>query len=200
MFQSDVLKQVTKGYETGSKVHTVLTSFAETMLEPMIARYSLYPAKGTTIAHFAHNADQMMLTHILNGLFPTLTLVYEAQQRKLVRLSRLEQEELKIYMLAYTMHDLDKILGESLNTFTLKNTEAACKKVVSELETLNATAFFPDVQNWASEILWLAVNTQRSRDINLSHSTFVARESVQVTEEVLEGSRSDTISQPTVEH
>ena len=192
MFQADVLTQVTKDFEKGSKVHTVLTSFAETMLEPMISRYSLYPAKGTTIARFAHNADQMMVTHILNGLFPTLTLVYEAQRRQLSRLSRLEEEELKIYMLAYTMHDLDKILGQNLSTSTTKNTNEACKKVVSELQTLNATVFFPDVENWASEILWLAVNTQRSRDINLSHSTFVARETVQVTEELLEGLRSET--------
>ena len=81
MFQTDVLRQVTKGFEAGTKVHTVVTSFAETMLEPMIQRYSLYPAKGTTVAHYAHNADQMMLTHILNGLFPTLTLVHEAQRR-----------------------------------------------------------------------------------------------------------------------
>ncbi len=93
MFQTDVLQQVTRGFETDTKVHTVLDSFAETMLEPIIQRYSLYPAKGTTITHFAHNADQMMLTHILNGLFPTLTLVYEAQKRGLPRLSRLEVEE-----------------------------------------------------------------------------------------------------------
>lgn len=186
MFQTDVLQQVTKGFEAGSRVHTVLTSFAESMLEPMIQRYSLYPAKGTTIAHYAHNADQMMLTHILNGLFPTLTLVHEAQQRKLARLSRLEIEELKIYVLAYSMHDLDKIIGDKLDTLTTKATSEACRKMIAELETLNARAFFPGVDNWVGEILWLAVNTQRSRDINLSHNTFVPRESLRITDEVLE--------------
>lgn len=68
MFQAEILQQVTKGFAPRTKVHTVLTSFAETMLAPMIERYSLYPAKGTTVAHFAHNSDQMMSTHVLNGL------------------------------------------------------------------------------------------------------------------------------------
>src|SRR6266567_3330768 len=162
------------------------------MLEPMIQRYSLYPAKGTTIAHFAHNADQMMLTHILNGLFPTLTLVYEAQKRGLPRLSRLEVEELKIYTLAYSMHDLDKILGDTLDTLTSKATASARQKMIEELEKLNARAFLPNVDNWASEVLWLAVNTQRSRDINLSHSTFVSQEATRITDVVLEAFRPKT--------
>ena len=192
MFQTDVLQQITRGFEKDTKVHTVLDSFAETMLEPMIQRYSLYPAKGTTIAHFAHNADQMMLTHILNGLFPTLTLVYEAQKRGLPRLSRLEVEELKIYTLAYSMHDLDKILGDTLDTLTSKATASARQKMIEELEKLNARAFLPNVDNWASEVLWLAVNTQRSRDINLSHSTFVSQEATRITDVVLEAFRPKT--------
>src|SRR5947209_18017363 len=133
MFQWDVLQQVIRGFEPESKVHKVLTAFAETMLEPMIERYSLYPAKGTTDARYAHNSDQMMLTHILNGLFPTLILVHEAQKRQLPRLSRLEVEELKIYVLAYSMHDLDKILGdgEKFGTRTRIATADAYKKTIA---------------------------------------------------------------------
>ncbi len=189
MFQTDVLRQVTKGFEAGTKVHTVVSSFAETMLEPMILRYSLYPAKGTTVAHFAHNSDQMMLTHLFNGLFPTLTLVYEAQRRELPRLSRLEVEELKVYVLAYSMHDLDKILDEKLNTLTRMTTSEACHKVLIELEKINARAFLPDVENWTPQILWLAVNTQRSREINLSHSTFMSQSSMPLNDEVIEALR-----------
>lgn len=192
MFQTDVLQRVTRGFEAGTKVHKVVASFAETMLEPMIKRYSLYPAKGTTVAHYAHNADQMMLTHILNGLFPTLTLVYEAQRRKLARLSRLEVEEIKIYVLAYSMHDLDKILGDKLNTLTTKGTAEACQEMIVELEDINARAFLPDYQDWASEILWLAVNTQRSRDINLSHNTFERYKLSNITDEILEECRPRT--------
>lgn len=194
MLQAEVLQQVTKGFETGTKVHTVLASFAETMLEPMIERYSLYPAKGTTVAHFAHNSDQMMLTHVLNGLFPTLTLVYEAQKRNMLRLSRLGEEDLKVYVLAYTMHDLDKILGDTqkFHTRTRAAVADAYQKLIAELEKLNARAFLPNMHDWASEILWLAVNTQRSRDINLAHTTFVPHELADVTDEVVEAFRPQT--------
>ncbi len=192
MFLTDVLQQVTLGFETESNVHAVISSFAKTMLEPMIERYSLYPAKGTTVAHFAHNADQMMVTHILNGLFPTLTLVYEAQQRRLSLLSRLEVDELKLYVLAYSMHDLDKILGDKLQTLTTKGAAEARQLILAELARLNANAFFPDVENWGYEILWLAVNTQRSRDINLSHYTFVSPETLLADDNALEVLRSGT--------
>jgi CRISPR-associated protein Csc3 len=192
VFQTDVLKQVVQGFEEGTKVHIVVKSFAETMLGRMIERYSLYPAKGTTVARFAHNPDQMMLTHVLNGLFPTLILLHEAQRRNLARLSRLEVDEIKLYVLAYSMHDLDKILGESLSTMTSKAVAEARQKLIAELEKLNVEAFLPDFGDWASEILWLAVNTQRSRDINLSHYTFTSHEAMQITDGVLEAFRPQT--------
>ncbi len=191
MFQAEVLQQVTRKFAVGTRVHTVLASFAETMLEPLIERYSLYPAKGTTVAHFAHNADQMMSTHILNGLFPTLTIVYEAQKRNVPRLARLDEEHLKIYMLSYMMHDLDKILGDTnkFHTRTKAAVADARQKILNELEKLNARAFLPTVESWIDEILWLAVNTQRSREINLSHTAFIAYETSQWTGEVVEAFR-----------
>ncbi len=191
VFQAELLQQVTKKFAARTRVHTVLASFAETMLEPLLEHYSLYPAKGTTIAHFAHNSDQMMSTHILNGLFPTLTIVYEAQKRNVPRLERLDEEHLKIYMLSYTMHDLDKILGDTNKFHTRTRTAVADaqQKMLNELEKLNAQAFLPTMENWISEILWLAVNTQRSREINLSHTAFIAREASQWTEEAVEAFR-----------
>lgn len=194
MFQADVLQQITKEFEIGTQVHTVVSSFAETMLEPMIERYSLYPAKGTTEPHFAHNSDQMMLTHVLNGLFPVLTLVYEAQKRSTYRLARLTEEELRVYVLAYSMHDLDKILGDTqkFHTRTKSAVTDAYQKLMRELEKLNARAFLPSMDNWLSEILWLAVNTQRSRDINLAHTTFVPYKPSQVTDEIVEAFHVET--------
>ena len=188
MLQADVLEQVTSGFTAGTKVHNVLKLFGETILEPMLLRYSLYPAKGTTIAHFAHNSDQMMVTHLLNGLFPTLTVVYEAQKRQRRRLSNFTEEELKVYILAYLLHDLDKILGgnEQLRTLTVKGTVEARQKILAELEKLNAHAFLPTVENWANEILWLAINTQRSRDINLSHYTFVTQPASSISDDVVQ--------------
>ncbi|MBA2394855.1 MAG: type I-D CRISPR-associated protein Cas10d/Csc3, partial [Ktedonobacteraceae bacterium] len=191
MFQAEILQQVTKKFVGGTSVYNVLASFAETMLEPLIERYGLYPAKGTTIAHFAHNSDQMMSSHILNGLFSTLTLVYEAQKRDVPRLAQLDEEHLKIYVLSYTMHDLDKILGDTnkFHTRTKIAVADAHQKILKELEMLNAHAFLPTVESWISEILWLAVNTQRSREINLSHTAFIADEASQWIEDAVEAFR-----------
>src|SRR5579875_1845024 len=171
---------MTHDMKSDTPVYSVITAFAETMLEPMIKRYSLYPAKGTTKEQFAHNSDQMMLTHILNGLFATLKLVYEAQQRNLLTLSQLYIDDLKLYVLGYTLHDLDKILGDGqpFHTRTTLATQDAYRKIAAELEHLNASAFFPQVADWIPEITWLAVNTQRSRNINLSHFGFIPDDEV----------------------
>jgi CRISPR-associated protein Csc3 len=194
MFHAEVIEQITRGFTPGTKIHTVVTKFGQTMLEPMMQRYSLYPAKGTTIAHFAHNSDQMMSTHILNGLFPVLTLVYEAQKRGLYRLSLLSIENLKVYVLAYSMHDLDKILGDTrkFHTRTKDAVSDAYHKLSNELDMLHARDFLPDLDRWIPEILWLAVNTQRSRDINLSHTTFVPYNTAAVTDEIVEVFRTQT--------
>jgi len=129
-----------------------------------------------------------MSTHILNGLFPTMKLVYEAQKRQVPRLSRLSVEDLQVYVLGYSMHDLDKILGDTrkFHTRTKSAVEDARQKALDELEKLKAQAFLPGVENWVSEILWLAVNTQRSRDINLSHTSFASYEPSGLTDEVVE--------------
>ena len=195
MFQKGVLQMVTTGFEQGTIVHTVASAFTETMLEPMMKRHSLYPAKGTTDERYAHNSDQMMLTHILNGLFPSLTLVHEAQKRQLPALSRLNEEALKVYVLGYALHDLDKILGDAITQdFTIRTkdtTMEAYRMVQRELEQLDAHKFLPDMKSWISEITWLAINTQRRRNILLSNATLMPFEET-VSDELEEVAHSQT--------
>jgi CRISPR-associated protein Csc3 len=188
VFQTEVLEQVIRGFSPDTKVYEVTKLFAEKMLEPIMLRYSLYPAKGTTIAHFAHNSDQMMLTHILNGLFPTLTLIYEAQKRGLYRLSLLSVEDIKVYVASYAMHDLDKILGDTrrFHTHTKAAVADAYSKLAEQLDKLQARAFLPNLDECLPEILWLAANTQRARDINLSHTAFIEPGTTRITDELIE--------------
>src|SRR5438045_7377932 len=93
--------------------------------------------------------------------------------------------------MGYSMHDLDKILGDTkkFHTRTKSAVEDAYQKAMDELEKLNARAFLSSVENWISEILWLAVNTQRSRDINLSHTSFTSYKPSGLTDEVVESFR-----------
>ncbi len=173
MFQVEVLKQALAQDEPGM-VTDVLRSFVDTMLEPMIQRYSLFSAKGTTVEMYAHNSDQTMLSHLLNGIFPTLNLVRAVQQHADRPFRDLRETDLRLYILAYSMHDLDKILGRNgLNTRQSLIIAGVYRDVLAELERVNGRAFLPDLDQWVAEITWLAVNTQRSRDINLSDSSFI---------------------------
>ncbi len=165
-----------------SIVADVLDEFAETMLEPMIARYSLFSAKGTTEKKYAHLSDQTMLSHVFNGLFPTLKLVYECQLREFGRVSGLDNLYLKLYVLAYSMHDLDKILHEALKTRQSDGIALARQKLLDELKLIGGYEFLPGLEEWAGFILWLAVNTQREWDINLNQHSFIDNNFVELVE------------------
>ena len=54
----------------------VLTDYVEMVVPQMLEEYTLRSAKGST--GWAYNHDQSMLAHILNGIFPTLTIVRTA--------------------------------------------------------------------------------------------------------------------------
>ncbi|NWJ47062.1 MAG: type I-D CRISPR-associated protein Cas10d/Csc3 [Chloroflexi bacterium] len=175
MFQVEVLKRAIEeeDQQNPALVNKVLSSFITTMVGPMLQRYSLYPAKGTTDDKFAHNADQMMVTHLLNGIFATLNFVREAQKYG-SSLERLDDKALRLYILGYTMHDLDKILSQELRTSKKVETIQVLRQVKEELLKLNVGEFLPDFEEWLDLIAWLAVNTQRTWGINMSHTTFAS--------------------------
>jgi CRISPR-associated protein Csc3 len=183
MFQVELLKKVIAEGGATDEVGHVLHDFAATMLQPMIERYSLYPAKGTTDARFAHNSDQTMLAHLLNGFFPALLLFQTARRYDPRAFNGVDEQALRIFILSYSMHDLDKILERfGLDTRTIASTVEVYRAVLAELDLLNARAFLPDVEEWVAEITWLAVNTQRSRDINLANTTFISEQTLKLFE------------------
>ena len=51
----------------------VLMDYIDSVVPQMLAEYTLQPAKGST--GWEDKYDQSMLAHILNGIFPTLTIV-----------------------------------------------------------------------------------------------------------------------------
>lgn len=186
MYQVEVFKRAIAddyGDNQPEAVDEVLIIFADTMLAKIIERYSLYSAKGSTIKRYAHNADQTMFSHIMNGLLPSLNIIKEAHKRGYLEI--LEATELKVFILAYLMHDLDKILNEPLNTKTKINTEQVRQKLVAELRSLGAEEFLPNFENWSAEILWLAVNTQRQHGVNLSYATFQGDNNKVADEEIV---------------
>ena len=80
----------------------VLMDYIDKVVPQMLVEYTLQSAKGGT--KYPKLSDQSMLAHILNGIFPTLTIMRTAGQQ----LSELEE---RLYLIAYSFHDIDKLVG-----------------------------------------------------------------------------------------
>ena len=82
----------------------VLQDYIEIVGPQIQKEYTLRSAKGSSIEKYARNTDQSMLAHILNGIFPTMQIVRESGEA-------LSDIEKRIYLIAYTLHDLDKLVN-----------------------------------------------------------------------------------------
>src|SRR5207302_602514 len=112
VFYLDFLK---RGVEPGD---TITGSFIDHMLPHMMEQYAEKSAKGGEHSdkdagkkeQFERNYDQSMVSHLLNGIFPTMRLLAWLEKLQLgpVPFSDLEKQ---IYILSYLMHDVDKIEG-----------------------------------------------------------------------------------------
>ncbi|TMD99021.1 MAG: hypothetical protein E6I80_28475 [Chloroflexi bacterium] len=149
MFYLDFLKQAVDPDD-----HVTL-SFIEHMIPELMEHYAVKSAKGGDHSHnsrldeqtkrkFEEKDDQSMLSHQLNGIFPTLRLIHllEAEQLVDVPFSAVERQ---VYILSYLMHDVDKIVDiRGVETKTREDIENAKDLVAEQLRLCNAQAFFPD--------------------------------------------------------
>ena len=172
MFYLDFLKQAVDPDD-----HVTL-SFIEHMIPELMEHYAVKSAKGGDHSHnprldeqtkrkFEEKDDQSMLSHQLNGIFPTLRLIHllEAEQLVDVPFSAVERQ---VYILSYLMHDVDKIVDiRGVETKTREDIENAKDLVAEQLRLCNAQAFFPDFASYLEDIAYLVVNTQQKWGTNL---------------------------------
>src|SRR6266567_8906957 len=146
----------------------VTRSFIDCMVPEMMDRYVIRSAKGGSHAGDAHyseetqrkfeaNADQSMLSHLLNGIFPSLRLMNLLETEGLERFSAVERQ---VYILSYMMHDVDKIQQRTVETKTRADIETSKAFIKEELQACNAAKFFPAVADYVEDITFLVVNTQ----------------------------------------
>lgn len=154
----------------------VTRSFIEQMLPGMMEEYVTRSAKGgehaerdeQTRRNFEAKEDQSMVSHQLNGIFPTLRLLnlLEAEQLVSVPFSAVERQ---VYILSYLMHDVDKIVNiHGVATKTRADIEQAKDMIAQELRTCNVEAFFPDFATYLEDITFLVVNTQQKWGTHLN--------------------------------
>jgi CRISPR-associated protein Csc3 len=111
----------------------VTRSFIDCMVPEMMNRYVIRSAKGGSHAGDAHyseetqrkfeaNADQSMLSHLLNGIFPSLRLMNLLEAEGLEHFPDVERQ---VYILSYMMHDVDKIQQRTVETKTRADIETS---------------------------------------------------------------------------
>ena len=151
---------------------TVMRSFVELVLPALMEQYADTSAKGGEHAHdnaydeeakrkFEANDDQSMVSHLLNGIFPSLRLLnlLEAEDVGSIPFTDIER---CVYILAYMMHDVDKLLKQKgIPTQNREAIDQAKAVIAEELRKCNVEAFFPDFMAYMEDITYLAVNTQQ---------------------------------------
>src|SRR5438132_11290745 len=132
----------------------VTRSFIEHMLPSLMQHYAVRSAKGgehskntrldeQTKRKFEEKDDQSMLSHQLNGIFPTLRLLNILEAEGLVNVP-FSPTERQVYILSYLMHDVDKITDiHGVETRTRDDIEKAKDLVAEQLRLCNVEAFFP---------------------------------------------------------
>ena len=142
----------------------VLMDYVEIVVPQMLEEYTLRPAKGST--GWAYNHDQSMLAHILNGIFPTLTIARIAGQP----LNELEE---RLYLIAYSFHDIDKLEGiRDLSVSDAKKSERFYSYLDKWVSKLHFDKFCPDYKEYRGDITYLILNTQKKYGANLNLQSY----------------------------
>lgn len=145
---------------------SVLQDYVEIVGPRMQKEYTLRSAKGSSIEKYAHNDDQSMLTHVLNGVFPTLQIVRESE----VALSDIEK---KIYLMAYTLHDLDKLVNvQGLSVADAQQKSEFYGYLDDWVERLHFDRFCPEYDEYREDVGYLILNTQVKYGADLNPQNF----------------------------
>ncbi|HEU5374790.1 MAG TPA: type I-D CRISPR-associated protein Cas10d/Csc3 [Ktedonobacteraceae bacterium] len=169
MFYLEFLK---RGVEPGD---TVTRSFIDQMLLHMMEAYAEKSAKGgehhdeteQRRENFEKNVDQSMVSHLLNGIFPTMRLLNWLEMLQLGP-EPFSEVEKQIYILSYLMHDVDKIEKlHGLETASREDIDKAKGIIEKQLLACKAENFFPDFAAYLEDITYLVVNTQQKYGTHL---------------------------------
>ncbi len=145
----------------------VLMDYIDKIVPQMLEEYTLQPAKGST--GWEYNHDQSMLAHILNGIFPTLTIVQTTGQQ----LNELEE---RLYLIAYSFHDLDKFVEvRNLSVSDAEKAEQFHGYLDEWISKLHFDEFCPNYEEYRGDIAYLILNTQKKYGADLNLRNFDLR-------------------------
>lgn len=167
--------QLIENYFQTELFQRVVQDYFDTVLRQMIADNTTLPAKGLYIVDGDVKKDYYDMPyhiHILNGLIPTL-FVYE---KHLIKRGWVELPEtelyLRIFILGFTFHDANKLLGTQ-QTKDRSDLEIAVAKLDKHVNKWDVYEFLPDFEIHKSTVYFLALGTEdgtavASGDYNIS--------------------------------
>ncbi|MCY3627392.1 MAG: type I-D CRISPR-associated protein Cas10d/Csc3 [Gammaproteobacteria bacterium] len=145
---------------------SVLQDYVKVVGPRMQKEYTLRSAKGSSVEKYARNDDQSMLAHILNGVFPTLQIVRESE----TDLSPIEKQ---LYLIAYTLHDLDKLVNvRELSVADDEKKREFYNYLDEWVERLHFDMFCSEYDEYREDIGYLVLNTQVKYGADLNPQNF----------------------------
>ncbi len=116
------------------------------------------------LERFSEKHDQSMATHILNGIFAGMRIA-----EKLPPAKALNDEEKRLWLLGYTVHDYGKALGGRASAGDLQVIRNSIRCLG---DTLNFQGLLPNWKDYLDDITFLAQNTQTVEGANLNVCEF----------------------------
>ncbi len=143
--------------------------YNEIILTNLIKHYKLTTAKGSS--KYKLLSDMPYHIHIINGIYPALLLFEELLQKEQIENKSIEHF-LKVFMVAFTLHDLNKLTDED----DLKQTIE--KDLLLFLDILETDQFFPEWKDYIDEIKFIILKTEErtrnlANDLQINERQFV---------------------------
>lgn len=144
--------------------NVTVNDYFDTVFKKLVEQYLLYSAKGGSGFGFEDTPklqesiikyeDMPYHIHILNGMIPALKF-YERQLQEEGIINHEDIPDLlKVLLVGFTFHDLNKLVGKSL--------EAGVKEDLSQLcEKLDVGLFLEDWEEWLSELSYIILYTEK---------------------------------------
>ncbi|MDI7275106.1 MAG: type I-D CRISPR-associated protein Cas10d/Csc3, partial [Anaerolineae bacterium] len=166
----------------------VLAEFVEALGGPILKRLATVPALGGSgrppapqekcpsglrpfppeaLERFSAMQDQSMVTHVLNGIFAAMRIARELPPAK-----ALSDEEVRLWLLAYVVHDYGKVYGGPIPAGDVPGIREA---IGSLGDSLGFERFLPAWKDYLDDIAFLAQNTQTVEGANLDLQSFRLR-------------------------
>lgn len=144
--------------------NVTVNEYFDTVFKELVKQYLLTSAKGGSGFGFEHTPnlqesiikyeDMPYHIHILNGMIPALKIYEKELQRKDIINHEDIPDLLRVLLIGFTFHDLNKLVDKSLNEGVREDLSRLCKE-------LKVGLFFEGWEEWLNELSYIILCTEK---------------------------------------